>query len=69
MNPATLIPTPDAIPLAWGWFQFFLLLTFPIHLIAMNAMMCSLAIAVVEHFKGGELQKSSPISYQLPFPW
>jgi hypothetical protein len=25
MDPAALIPSPDAIPVAWGWFELFLL--------------------------------------------
>ena len=34
-----IIPSADTIPAAWGWFQFLLLLTFPLHLLAMNAML------------------------------
>lgn len=41
----TLIPTPDTIPAAWGWFQILLMLVFPLHLILMNAMLGSTAIA------------------------
>lgn len=52
------LPTPDSIPVAWGWFQFLLLLTFPLHLLAMNAMVGSTGIALIQHFKGGELRKS-----------
>ena len=47
------IPNADTIPVAWGWFQFLLLLTFPLHLLAMNAMVGGLAIGVVQHFRGG----------------
>jgi len=49
-----LVPTADTIPVAWGWFQFLLLLTFPIHLLAMNAMLGSLAVGVIQHFKNDE---------------
>lgn len=52
-----LIPQPDLIPVSWGWFQFLLLLTFPLHLLAMNAMLGGLAIAIVQHIHGGEVQK------------
>ncbi len=52
-----LIPTPDTIPVAWGWFQFLLLLTFPIHLLFMNAMMGSAGIAAFQHLKGGTLNR------------
>lgn len=51
------IPQPDTIPASWGWFQFLLLLTFPLHLLAMNAMLGGLAIGLVQHFKGGAVEK------------
>ena len=52
-----IIPSADTIPVAWGWFQFLLLLTFPLHLLAMNAMVGGLAIGVVQHFKGGDSRR------------
>lgn len=52
-----LIPKPDTIPVAWGWFQFLLLLTFPLHLLAMNVMVGSLIFGLVQHISGGEVQK------------
>ncbi len=51
------IPQPDTIPVGWAWFQFLLLLTFPLHLLAMNAMLGGLAIGIVQHMGGGTLQK------------
>jgi hypothetical protein len=48
------IPTADSIPVAWGWFQFLLLLTFPLHLLAMNAMVGGLAIGIFQHFRGDQ---------------
>lgn len=56
MNPL-IIPQPDTIPVSWGWFQFLLLLTFPLHMLAMNAMLGGLAIGIVQHMRGGTLQK------------
>jgi hypothetical protein len=41
-----LIPTPDTIPVAWGWFQFLLMLTFPLHLLLMNAMLGATLVAL-----------------------
>lgn len=52
-----IIPQPDTIPVQWGYFQFLLLLTFPLHLLAMNAMLGGLAIAIVQQFKGGSLER------------
>ena len=51
-----LIPTPDTIPVAWGWFQFLLLLTFPLHLLAMNAMLGAVLFGSYLHWRGGAVQ-------------
>lgn len=50
------IPQPDVIPVAWGWFQFFLLLTLPLHLLAMNAMVGSLGLGLVQQVRGGSVR-------------
>jgi hypothetical protein len=47
MDPSALIPTPDPIPVHWGWFQFLTLLTFALHLLFMNAMLGSGVLALV----------------------
>lgn len=52
-----IIPQADMISVSWGWFQFLLLLTFPLHLLAMNAMLGGLAIGIVQHIKGGEVER------------
>ncbi len=39
MDPAGLIPSPDTIPVAWGWFEALLLATFAVHLLFMNAVL------------------------------
>lgn len=52
-----LIPQTDTIPVSWGWFQFLLMLTFPLHLLAMNAMLGGLVHGVVQHLRGGEVQR------------
>lgn len=58
-----IIPTPDSIPTHWAYFQFFLLLTFPLHLLFMNALLGSSVIAIYMHLKGGE--KRQALAYEL----
>ncbi len=51
MDPATLVPIPDTIPISWGWFEFLLLLTFFCHLIFMNAMLGTTFIALLRELR------------------
>jgi hypothetical protein len=69
MDPAPLIPTPDAIPVAWGWFQLLLLPTFFLHILLMNAMAGSVFIALISHCRrdGGVTPCTIEISRNLPF--
>jgi len=69
MNPAGLIPTADALVAHWGWFQFFLMLTFPLHLLAMNAMLGTALVAVIAHLMPGEQHRglSHELAKSLPF--
>ncbi|GFE60693.1 hypothetical protein [Geobacter sp. AOG2] len=64
-----LIPAPDTIPVAWGWFQVFLMLVFPLHLLLMNAMLGSTAISLYARIKGGEtnLRLAHELAKVLPF--
>jgi len=52
-----LIPAPDYLLVPPAYFKFFLMLLFPIHLLFMNAMFGSAAIAFYAHAKKGELQR------------
>ena len=63
-----IIPSPDTIPVAWGWFQFLLLLTFPLHLLAMNAMLGGLGIGLIQHLRGGELRTKLAHRIALALP-
>ena len=55
MDPALLLPSPDAIPVPWGWFQALLLFTFFCHILLMNVMLGTACIALAGHFgTGGE---------------
>lgn len=64
-----LIPAPDAIPVAWGWFQGFLMLMFPLHLLLMNAMLGTTAISLYARAKGGEtdIRLAHELAKTLPF--
>ena len=69
MDPSALIPTPDTLPVSWGWFQLLLIITLFLHIILMNVMLGTAIIALANHFRGGS--KSDPltleISQKLPF--
>jgi hypothetical protein len=66
MNP--LVPSPDTIPVPWGYFQFLLMLTFALHLLLMNALVGSTGIALYSHLRGGEVhgRLASGLSKVLP---
>jgi len=69
MNPAGLIPSPDPIPVAWGWFHVLLLFTFVVHLLVMNTMLGSGIIALLSHLRGRSETRSDSedISRTLPY--
>jgi len=52
MNPATLIPAAEPLPIPWGWFDILLVLTFAVHILFMNALLGSAAIGLVRALKG-----------------
>ena len=55
MNP--LVPTPDTLPAAWSLIQLFLLLVFPLHLLAMNSLLGTTAVVWWTRRRGGELDR------------
>ncbi|MCK5542087.1 MAG: hypothetical protein KAI40_05295 [Desulfobacterales bacterium] len=69
MDPSLLIPAPDSIPVHFGWFNFFFILTFVLHLLFMNAMLGCSIIALVRSLKGkpGDLFIAKEISLKLPY--
>ena len=69
MDPVTLLPSPDAIPVDWAWFQVLLLLTFLVHILLMNAMFGSAFIALISYFQkdGAGNPCSESVSHTLPF--
>lgn len=52
-----LIPSPDTIPVPWGYFQFLLMLTFALHLLLMNSLVGSTGIILYAHLRGDEVHK------------
>lgn len=69
MVPSTLIPRDLPIPVEWGWFYLFQILTFVVHLLVMNAMLGAAIIALVHHLRGkAETEPLTlDISRKLPF--
>ncbi len=69
MDISSLIPLADTIPVHWGWFWFFLILTFILHLIVMNTMLGTGIIALFSHItnKDQDLFPTKTISQTLPF--
>lgn len=59
----SLVPTPDVLPMARGYFDVFLLLTFPLHLILMNAMIGTTVIALWAHWRKDPVCER--LAYQL----
>ena len=57
-----LVPPPHTIPVHWGWLYFFLVLTFYLHLLFMNAMLGTSVIALVHEFKPGKDDTNAALS-------
>lgn len=69
MHPSALIPTPDALPVAWGWFQVLLLPTFFFHILLMNVLFGAAFIALVSHLRApaDATPCTTEIAHKLPF--
>ncbi|MEA3466285.1 MAG: hypothetical protein U9R29_09840 [Thermodesulfobacteriota bacterium] len=59
----SLVPTPDVLSMSRVYFDIFLLLTFPLHLILMNAMIGTTAIALWSHWRKDPVCER--LAYQL----
>ena len=67
MDPASLIPTPDAIPVHWFWLQLLLTVTTFLHFMAMNIMLGSGFIAfAAPYFRDDVLPMNRAIAKTLP---
>jgi hypothetical protein len=69
MDPARLVPTPDTIPVAWGWFQALLTFTFVLHILFMNTLLGSAILALFREFRTSPAPDpvSRDISLKLPY--
>ena len=67
MNPAALIPTPDAISAPWGWFYVLLMLTFLLHILVMNAMLGGGIIALISTLRSGE--QNTLLGKEFGYKW
>ena len=67
MNPAMLIPTPDAIPVPWGWFYILLMVTFLLHILVMNAMLGGGIIALISALRND--QQSNLLAKEFSYKW
>ncbi len=56
MDPGSLIPSPDVLPAPWGLFEVLLVLTFFLHILAVNLLVGGGLIALCNHLRrrGGE---------------
>jgi len=69
MEIATLIPSPEAIPVTSEWFGFLLTLTFMLHLLFMNVMVGTGIISLCGHLRqnAGTCYLEKDISQKLTF--
>ena len=52
MNPASLIPIAEPLPIHWVWFDILLIVTLTAHLLFMNALVGSAFIGLVRSMRG-----------------
>lgn len=64
-----LLPNPDTIPVAWGYFRVLLMSVFPLHLILMNAMVGFTAVAAYACMAKDESMKklAHELAKTIPF--
>ncbi len=69
MDPISLVPSPEAIPVNWVWLQIFLVLTTFLHLVAMNIMLGSGVIALSGPLTGGDdnIPMSRSLARTIPY--
>jgi hypothetical protein len=66
MTAAALIPIPDPIPVAWGWFEGLNILTFAIHITLANILLGGGVIALYLKMRGESSPSANAVSERLP---
>ena len=66
MNALALIPTPDPIPVAWGWFEGLGILTFALHIALANTLVGGGILALYLKLRGENNETAKAVSVRLP---
>jgi len=66
MVAANLIPAPDAIPVAWGWLEVLLIVTFAAHILMMNAVVGGGVLCLVRSVSFPRDTAVRVVSHSLP---
>ena len=66
MNALTLIPVPDPIPVAWGWFEGLGILTFAVHIALANILVGGGMLALYLKLHDRNDPTASTVSKRLP---
>jgi len=65
MNPASLIPLAQPVPIPWAWFDVLLIVLFTAHILFMNAMLGSAAIGLYRALRGND-KVAHDVGMKLP---
>jgi len=66
MASTTLIPVPDPIPVAWGWFEGLNILTFTVHIALANVLVGGGIIALYYTMRHSDRTPAAPMAERLP---
>ena len=66
MDPTSLVPYTDTIPVPWGWFKLLLILTFLLHIILMNFMLGGSLLTLFRRSGSGGSGPAPPEGKSLP---
>ncbi|MBG0788869.1 MAG: hypothetical protein H0S80_00050 [Desulfovibrionaceae bacterium] len=66
MNALALVPTPDPIPVAWGWFEGLGILTFGLHITLANVLVGGGLLALYLKLRDRNDPTASDVSTRLP---